>query len=196
MGNRNSNGCPPPSSCPHPLTLPSTAVHQPQRQYKPTCYPSSFQSIWPRVKQNETSKKLGGNARRQKAKKRGHKVSRKNNLLLVKAHAYNATRSELYPSTRTPNPSAHVPPQLATLPAKSFHRLRIENGNENDRKKTKPPFLPLPLKSGRGHLHDLLSRTQSARTQRSVAVGRRSTQLNTGERKELGLRNTSTRRAT
>merc|ERR1711977_108650 len=65
--------------------------------------------IWPRVKQNETSKKLGGNARRQKAKKRGHKVSRKNNLLLVKAHAYNATRSELYPSTRTPNPSAHVP---------------------------------------------------------------------------------------
>jgi hypothetical protein len=43
------------------LTLPSVSVHQPQRQYIPTYYPSSFQSIWPRVKQNETSKKLGGN---------------------------------------------------------------------------------------------------------------------------------------
>jgi hypothetical protein len=70
---KNSNGCrchissqilahfiDHPSSGALSLTLPSTSIHQPQRQYKPTCYPSSFQSIWPRVKQNETSKSLGG----------------------------------------------------------------------------------------------------------------------------------------
>ena len=65
-------------------------------------------------------------------------------------------------------------------------------------KTTKPPslLLLLPLKSDCGRaLHGLLSRTQSARTQRSVSAGRRSTHLNTGGRNSVGLRNALNRRA-
>lgn len=79
-----------------------------------------------------------------------------------------------------------------------FHRLKIENESKNDRKTTNPPssLPPLPLKSGRGRpFHDLLSSTQSARTQRSASVRRRLTHLNTRGRNSVSLRNTLNQRA-
>ena len=82
--------------------LPSTFDHQ--RQHKFTSYPSSVQSIWLLVKQNQTLERLGDNPHCQKTK-----VSRRSDHNhLVGAHAY----------AGIPDQSTHFPPHRATLLAK------------------------------------------------------------------------------
>ena len=121
----------------------------------------------------------------------------KHNFLRVKAHAFKNFRNET--RTQTSNLSTHFPPYLATLLENDHKKtnlqspsvpLPLKNGRENDHKKTtlSSPSVPLLL-------YNLISKTQSARTQLSMTAKRRSTHLNTGEMSFVGLRNTLNQRA-